>query len=45
MKHKINNEEGIAPKIEHLSFADFQYKEGKNIPSGYNKVIEWNLAI
>ena len=45
MQHKFNNEEGIAPTIEHLSSIDFQFKEGNNIPSVYNKVIDWHLAI
>ena len=40
MKYELNNKKGIAQKIEHLSFVDFQYKEGNNINSVYNKRIE-----
>ena len=40
IQHKFNNEEGIAPTIDHLSFLYFKFKEGNNIPSGYNKDID-----
>ena len=44
MKYKFNNEEGIEPTIELLKISYFQCKEENNIPSGYNKVIDWHLA-